>query len=105
MASKYRYSALATVSKVYNFIGWLFLIGAVLTVIGGVVVAIMKDGGIGLESIMQIGMGLLTAIGLLWAAITTWAIAEGIKLAMDVEDHARQVREYLRLDRQDRNEH
>ncbi|MHC4876808.1 MAG: hypothetical protein ACYTGL_09940 [Planctomycetota bacterium] len=100
MASNYRYSALATVSKVYRFFGWLFLIGAVLTVIGSVVVAIMMGGGFGIESIMQIGMGLLTAVGLIWAAITTWAIAEGIKLAMDVEDHARQVRDYLRQDRQ-----
>ena len=94
MATKRRYGALAVVAKYYTILGGLFLIAGCFPLYAvAYQFYLLADGG---GSFEIIGLGVLSLFALIFTAVSCWALAQGIDLAQDCEDHLRHIRDQQR---------
>ena len=82
-----RYGVLRTISAFLNILAWIFL---VISVLGGVGVAIANGGG---EGFLMVLGGILSG-GLMFAMFK--AYAELLHLAIDIEENTRRTAELLK---------
>lgn len=82
-----RYGVLRAISTFLNVLAWIFL---VLSVLGGVGVAIANGGG---EGFLMVLAGILSG-GLMFAMFK--AYAELLHLAIDIEENTRRTAEFLK---------
>ena len=88
-----RYPALSVVAAGYRLLAMLSFMAGVVVVVLGIRGLELSEGAVGkIPAVMLIVGGVL---GGMVGMITSLAASEGIRIFIDIEDHARAVREHL----------
>ena len=86
-----RYKALRMIARDFKFLGWgVGIIGSIISLIIFVSGFYQGTRGVGIF-FLSVGIGLLTVI----IGLSLFAVAEGILVWLDIEDHTRRGTEFL----------